>query len=166
MEEDLTLPICALCAKSGVLCNACEAKLQEGKISGLDVELAKILYKIGEGGLGFERGIDTKNFIIILAKKDQVGKIIGKGGKNIKLLSKKFKKPVRVIGTDSLQKMVYDFVYPAKILGIGLVYEEDGSTRYKVTIDKRDKNKLRMNIGEIKEIISSISDSEIAISLE
>ncbi len=166
MRKETTLPICSLCAKSGVLCNSCEKKLEEGKISGVDVELSKLLYQLGKGEIGFERAIDTKNFLIVLAEKGQVGKIIGKSGKNIKFLSKKFKKPVRVIGTESLRKMIYDFVYPAKILGIGLVYKEDGSTNYKVTIDKADKKKLRMKLGEIKEVVSSISDSEIDITLE
>ena len=123
----MQLPICSICAKSGVLCSACEAKLQEGKISPLDVELSKVLYKIGKGEIGFEKAIETEKFVVILTHSDQVGKIIGKHGENIKFLSKKFKKPVRVIGTENLERMIYDFVYPAKILGINLVYKPDGN---------------------------------------
>jgi transcription antitermination factor NusA-like protein len=149
-----------------VLCSACEKKLQEGKISALDVELSRILYKIGKGEIGFDRAIDTEKFVIILTNKEQVGKIIGKGGDHIKFLSKKLKKPVRVIGTENLERMIYDFVYPAKILSINLVYKPDGSTKYRVEIDKKDKKKLRMKTDEIKDVISSISESEVEISLE
>ena len=59
-------PICEICAKTGVLCSGCEEKLRKGEITKLEVELSKFLYKIGEGEIGFEKAIDTENFIIIL----------------------------------------------------------------------------------------------------
>lgn len=157
------LPICSICAKSGVLCSACEENLQTGKISALDVEVSKILYKLGKGDLGFEKAIDTDKFIVILTKKNQVGKIIGKGGDHIKFLSRELKKPVRVIGAENFERMIYDFIFPAKILGVNLVYKQDGSTKYRVKIDKKDKSKLRIDINKIKEILSSISNSEVEI---
>lgn len=161
----MALPICSICAKSGVLCTACEAKLQNGTISVLDVELSRILYKIDED-IEFERAIETENFVIILTKTEYVGKIIGKGGENIKTLSKKLKKPVRVIGSENLEKMIYDFVFPAKILGINLIYKTDGSKKYKVRIAKNDKKKLRMSVSEIHDIIASITKSDADIVFE
>ncbi|MEM2918357.1 MAG: KH domain-containing protein [Candidatus Altiarchaeota archaeon] len=161
----MALPICSICAKSGVLCSACEAKLQNGTISALDVELSRILYKIGED-IEFERAIETENFVIILTKTEYVGKTIGKGGENIKILSKKLKKPVRVIGSENLEKMIYDFVFPAKILGISLIYKADGSKKYKVRIAKNDKKKLRMSVSEIHNIIASITKTDVEIVFE
>jgi len=65
----MSIPICAICAKTGVLCSACEAKLARGQISETDVEVAKIFYESGMEGTGFERAIDTGEYIIILSKR-------------------------------------------------------------------------------------------------
>ena len=162
----MNLPICDICAKTGVLCSACETKLQKGKISELDVELSKMLYETGTEDIGFDRAIDTENFIVILTKKESIGKIIGKGGDNLRNLSEKLGKQLRVISTGELQDMIYDFVAPARVLGISTVYKPSGSITKKVRINKRDMNRLRMKVDEIKSLINSLTDDEIEISFE
>lgn len=162
----MNLPICVICAKTGVLCSACEAKLQKGQISELDVEVSKELYEIGVEGIGFERAIDTKNFVIILTKKEDIGKIIGKSGDNIRLLSKKLGKKVRVIGTENMQDTIYDFVAPAQITAINTVYMPDGNIVRRIRINKKDKKKLRMDIKEIEKLISSLSTDKVEISFQ
>ncbi|HIE34032.1 MAG TPA: transcription elongation factor NusA [Candidatus Altiarchaeales archaeon] len=162
----MTLPICNICAKTGVLCSACESKLEEGKISELDVELSKILFKLGDGEIGFERAIDTKNFIVILTKKENVGKIIGKSGDNIRQLSRNFGKQIRVIGTGDLNEMIYDFIAPARIISVNTVYKPNGTTLQRVRINKKDRKKLRMSIKEIEKLISSLTNSNVEISFE
>lgn len=162
----MSLPICAICAKTGVLCNVCEEKLRDGKISELDVELSKILYEKGDGELGFDRAIDTKKFIIILTKKENIGKIIGKSGDNIRQLSKELGKQVRVISTGDLQQTIYDFVAPARILAINTVYRPDGTTLQRVKINKKDKKRLRMNVKEIEKLITSLFNDKVEISFE
>jgi len=162
----MALPICDICAKTGVICSVCERKLQDGKISRLEVELSRALYELGGGEIGFERAIDTEKFIIVLAPKDGIGKIIGKGGDNIRLLSNKFGKQLRIIGTGDMEGTMYDFVAPAKILGINTVYKEDGEVVRRVRVNKKDKKKLRMDVGEIQKLIGSITKDKIEISFE
>jgi len=161
----MALPICEICAKTGVLCSACESKLQNRKISETDVELSKILYELSQD-VGFDHAIDTENFIIVLTSKDQIGKFIGKSGDNIRLLSNKLGKQLRVIGRGSLEETIYDFVAPARILGINTVYRPDGSTIRRVRIRGKDKKKLRMSLDEIEKLIKSLTDDEIEILFE
>jgi len=158
----MVLPICEICAKTGVLCSACESKLQNEKISEIDVELSKILYELGQD-LGFDHAIDTENFIIVLTGKDQIGRFIGKSGDNIRLLSNRLGKQLRVIGRGSLEETIYDFVAPARILGINTVYRSDGSTIKRVRIRGKDKKKLRMSLDEIEKLIKSLTDDAIEI---
>lgn len=160
----MDIPICTICAKTGVLCSACESKLEKGQISELDVELSKILYESGVDEIGFERVIETTNFIVILTKKENVGKIIGKGGNNIRLLSKRLGKKVRVIGTGNLQETMYDFIAPAQITSINTVYMPDGKTVRRVRVNKKDKKKLRMDLKEIERLISSLTADKVEIS--
>jgi transcription antitermination factor NusA-like protein len=162
----MSLPICTICAKTGVLCSVCEEKLKDGRISELDVELSKILYKLGKGEIGFDRAIDTKKFIIVLTQKENIGKIIGKSGDNIRQLSKDLGKQIRVIGTGDLQETIYDFVAPARILSINTVYKPDGTTLRRVRINRKDRKKLRMSLKEIEKLITSLTNDNVEISFE
>ncbi|MEA3255855.1 MAG: KH domain-containing protein [Candidatus Altiarchaeota archaeon] len=162
----MNLPICTICAKTGVLCSACEAKLQNEEISELDVELSKVLYETGVEGIGFERVIDIKDFIIVLTKKEDIGKIIGRNGDNIRLISKKLGKKVRVIGTESIQDAIHDFITPAQVTSINTVYAPDGGIIKRIKINERDKKKLRMNIKEIEGLLSLLTTEKIEISFE
>ena len=161
----MALPICEICAKSGVLCSACESKLQKGKISETDVELSKILHELGQD-IGFDHAINTENVIIVVTAKDQIGNFIGKGGDNLKILSDKLGKQLKVIGRGSLEETIHDFVAPVKVLGINTVFKPDGSTTKRVRVRSKDKKKLRMSPEEMEKLIKSLADDEIEILFE
>jgi transcription antitermination factor NusA-like protein len=163
---EMSVPICAICAKTGVLCNACEAKLAKGHITEMDVELAKIFYESEMEDTGFERAIDTGEYVIILTKKENIGKIIGKGGDNIRMISKKLGKRVRAIGTESLQDTIRDFVAPAQISSVNKVYRPDGTKVTRIRINKNDKKRLRMDIKEIERLVCSLTEDQIEISFD
>lgn len=162
----MNLPICDVCVKTGLLCGACEKKLDSGSISELDVELSKILYELDHTDVGFARAIDTKNSIIILTDRDSIGKLIGRDGANIKAISKRLGKPVRVISTGSFNEMVYDLVAPAKVNGISKVHRPDGSTIKRIRIKKNDVQKLRMAPDDLQRVISSLSEKPSEIIFE
>lgn len=44
----MVLPICDVCLKSGILCQGCENKLKTGEVTQTEVDIAKVLYRIGE----------------------------------------------------------------------------------------------------------------------
>lgn len=161
----MVLPICEICAKNGVLCSACESKLQKGKISETDVELSKILHELGQD-IGFDHAINTENVIIVVTAKDQIGNFIGKGGDNLKILSDKLGKQLKVIGRGSLEETIHDFVAPVKVLGINTVFKPDGSTTKRVRVRSKDKKKLRMSPEEMEKLIKSLTDGEIEILFE
>ena len=84
----MVLPVCDVCLKSGILCQGCENKLKSGEISQLDLDIAKVLFKLGDGKLGFKKTIEVGDIVIIVTEKDQVGKLIGKSGKIVRELSR------------------------------------------------------------------------------
>ncbi|ODS37003.1 hypothetical protein BEH94_08115 [Candidatus Altiarchaeales archaeon WOR_SM1_SCG] len=160
------LPICDICAKTGVLCGACETKLDKGELTPLDVELSGILYNLGSGEIGFEKAIDTGDNVIIITQKEAVGKVIGKGGKNLKTLSKKLGKKVQVIGTGKLAELIDDFMAPTRIIGVNTVYKPDGSTIQKVRISKMEKDKLNIEVGTMQNLIHSLTGDNVEIMFE
>ena len=157
------LPICDICAKTGVLCGACETKLDNGKITPLDVELSGIFYNMSNGEIGFEKAIDTGNNIIIITQKEAVGKVIGKGGNNLRMLSRKLGKKVQVIGTGKLGELIDDFMAPARIIGVNTVFKPDGSTVQKVRISKMERDKLNIDIGTMQNLIRSLTGDNVEI---
>lgn len=158
--------ICDICAKSGVLCSACERKLQERKITKLDVELSHLIHKLTRGEAYLEGAIELDDTIIILAKKEDIGKVIGKKGSHIKDLSKKFKKQVRVVGKGDAREAICDFIAPARVKEINRVYQPDGSVTQRVKIDIQDRDKLRMSPEDIKKIITSLTNSSVELVFE
>ena len=162
----MEIPICTICAKTGILCSACESRLAKGLISEMDVELSKILYEVGLEDAGFERAIETGDYIIILTKKENIGKIIGKGGDNIRMLSKRLGKKIRAIGTENLQTTIYDFIAPAQITSMNKAYLPDGSMVRRIKINAADRKKLRMDLKEIERLLSSLSPDKIEMSFD
>ena len=106
-ECKMVLPICDVCLKSGILCQGCENKLESGEITQIDLDIAKVLFKLGEGKLGFKKTIEVGDIVIIVTEKDQVGKLIGKSGKIVRELSRTVGKKIRVVGEDSESKSCF-----------------------------------------------------------
>ena len=65
-------PLCEECVKSGVLCEECSQKLESKEISELDIEVARLLYKLEKRdlvrGASFERAHLVGNLIVITTK--------------------------------------------------------------------------------------------------
>ncbi|MFH1835855.1 MAG: hypothetical protein ABH851_06675 [Methanobacteriota archaeon] len=162
----MTLPICDVCAKTGVLCNGCENKLSSGSISPLDVELSKIIFELSGEDVSFTKAIETEEHVIILAPKESLGKIIGRSGATINVISRKIGKQVRVVGAGELNEMIYDLISPARVLGINNVFMSDGSTFQRIRVSIKDKPKLRLSLSDIEQLISSISKDKVEIVFE
>jgi len=162
----MVLPICDVCAQTGLLCAACEKKLSDGRISEYDVELSRMLYSSLGGEASFMKVVETSDNLVVLTERDNVGKIIGKGGSTIKDVSAKLGKQIRVVGVGEFRDMVYDFIAPAKINAFNTVYNPDGSLKYRVRIDRRDEKKLRIPLRDLERMIDSITGTKVDLILE
>lgn len=163
----MVLPICDVCLKSGMLCQGCENKLKSGEITQLDLDIAKLLYKLGEGTIGFKRTIEIGDVVIIVTDKDQVGKIIGKSGKIVRAISKKIGKKVRVIGEGSdFKEIARDILAPARISGINIVYGKDGEEKYKIRVMKEDSRRLPARLDLLNDIMNQLTHEKTVIVID
>lgn len=163
----MVLPICDVCLKSGMLCQGCENKLKSGEISQLDLDIAKILYRVGDGKIGFKKTIEIGDIVIIITDKDQVGKIIGKGGKIVKELSRTLERKIRVVGENSdLKSVATDMIAPARISGINVVYGKDGEEKYKIRIRREDARRLPAKLDIINSIIQELSGEKTQVVID
>ena len=163
----MVLPVCDVCLKSGMLCQGCENKLKSGEISQLDLDVAKLLFKIGNGKIGFIKTIEIGEVVIIVTDKHQVGKLIGKGGKIVRAISKEVGKKVRVVGENSdLRSVARDILAPARISGINIVYETDGQQKYKIRVLREDSRRIPTRLEVLNKIIKQLTNKETMIVLD
>jgi transcription antitermination factor NusA-like protein len=148
------------------LCTACEAKLEVGQINVYDIEVSRVLYELFGDEASFHRAIDTEDYVILLTESRDVGKIIGKSGANIKLLSKRLGKKVRVVGEDDFEEMVKAFIAPARVRGINTVYLENGVQAVRVRVDERDRDKLRIGLADLKRLVAGITDTQVELTFD
>lgn len=158
-------PICEVCLKSEVLCSGCDSKLKNQEITDLDISISKYLYKLEQSLIvseaNFIKSHDLEDFILLLAKGN-IAPLIGKEGKTIKMISKKFGKRVRIISEGDMKTMAQDLVSPARIFGINVLYTPMGE-EYNIVIPKSDRRKIIMSDRTLKKALSVLFNNKLNI---
>ncbi|MBD3387554.1 MAG: transcription elongation factor NusA [Candidatus Altiarchaeales archaeon] len=162
----MALPVCTDCAKRRLLCASCESKLSSGLINEYDVEASRALYGLLGDGADFRRAIPTEDFVAVIAKADDVGSVIGRGGDNIRVLSERLGRPVRVVGEDDFEEMVRALIAPARIKGVNEVFKPGGGRKIRVRVNAEDRKKLRMGVEDLRNLLSSLADAELDLTFD
>ncbi|MCX8195087.1 MAG: KH domain-containing protein [Candidatus Micrarchaeota archaeon] len=155
--------------RSGVLSQETKRKIEEGKISKLDLEVAQILYKINEryniSAAEFSKAIDLGRAILILTK-GEAGVLIGKQGKVVAELSSALGKKVRIAEMrGDLKKSIADIIAPAKLLGINQVFHQ-GKEITKVRISKAGMAHLPIDLPTLESALRSLMEREVQLVIE
>ena len=163
----MVLPVCDVCLKSGMLCQGCENKLKSGEITQMDLDIAKILYKLGEGKIGFKKTIEIGDTVIIVTEKEQVGKLIGKSGKIVREISHSIGKKVRVVGENSdLRAVAKDILAPARLSGINIIYGKEGQKKYKIRVMAEDSRRIPGRVDVLNSIIKELTSEDTLVVVD
>ena len=163
----MVLPVCDVCLKSGMLCQGCENKLKSGEITLMDLDIAKILYKLGEGKIGFKKTIEIGDTVIIVTEKEQVGKLIGKSGKIVREISHSIGKKVRVVGENSdLRAVARDILAPARLSGINIIYGKEGQKKYKIRVMDEDSRRIPGRLDFLNSIIKELTSEDTLVVVD
>jgi transcription antitermination factor NusA-like protein len=154
------------------LCPGCQEKVNKGEITELEAEISLRLYNLLDKykmpqELTFHKAIETDDTVILVVGENQIGTIIGKGGKIVKSLQKELNKKIRVIeNTDDIKKIAQDLIHPARIMGINILYLPDGGTKKKLRIPVEDEKKLPIDTSIVEDIILRMTGESVNVVIE
>jgi transcription antitermination factor NusA-like protein len=109
--------------------------------------------------------VDVGDFVVILTQKEDIGKIIGPGGQNLRKIEKSIGKLTKVMSARSAEEMISTLIFPANIISTSKLYRSDGTVMRKITINKNDVDKLKIDIHSIKKIVSNLVHADVEIIL-
>ena len=155
----MKFPICSVCLKNELLCNACAEKVGKEEIKIDEIETYRYLNKLLKDqktlrDIEIKRAVGS-NMLLIVTKKNDAAKLIGKEGRVVKKLSKELGRLVRVVEQPSkLKDFVNDVFFTVPILGINIIYRPNGEL-YRIRVPKSERTKLTIS----SDIFANVSKS-------
>lgn len=164
------MPICTTDARIGVLCPKCEARLERGEITSVDVEVSFILVK----AVRTIPQLDSITLVRAYEAEDELVLVLGSGDAR-KLLSdpdviRKLRdflgRRVWVTEEGDDRRFIEYLLHPLHVLTLNTVWLPDGSRTTRVLIAGRPSSKLPLDIEKAKKIINDIKGLELEIRFE
>ncbi|MEE9323445.1 MAG: hypothetical protein V3U72_02775 [Candidatus Aenigmarchaeota archaeon] len=124
-------PICEVCLNSGILCMACKKKLEGGDITDSDIKVSKAINDIAKrfrplNEIEIKKVIGGKSVLVIICKKGDGARLVGKEGVMIKKLSKLIGKPIRVVEeSEDVKEFIQNLVSPVPVIGLNIIYKPE-----------------------------------------
>jgi len=155
--------------KSGSMSEATKRKLEEGKITELDFEVAQILCKINEryniSAASFYKALDLGHAVLILTRGD-AGLLIGRDGKIVSELSSSLGRKVRIAEVKGdMKKSISDVIMPAKLLGVNQMFH-DGKEITKVRIARSDLAHLPIDLPSLEKALRALMEQDVKLEIE
>jgi len=158
-------PICSSCLEASELCSSCKQELEKGVVSQLDVDVSRYMKKLEKqfdiNGVDLVKTHDLGSFILIVGR-GKISAMIGRKGRNIKLMSSKFDKRVRIIKQGDVRQMASDLISPARVSAVNVLYTAEGE-KYKVIIPNHDRRKIYMDQKTLNKAIDVLFNGDVII---
>jgi len=166
----MKFPICQVCLKSEILCNGCADKVGQAEIKADEIELYRRLNKffanqISLKNVEIKRAVGKKT-VIIVTRNEDVSRLIGKGGYNVKKLAKELGVPLRIVAQPSdVRDFVTEVLFTVPILGINILYKPDGNI-FRVRIPRTYRTRLPVSSEVLASMSHSLFNADIDVVFE
>ena len=164
-------PLCDFCLKSGVLCPKCQEKTRSGKITDIDMRIAKLLVSFQDKysslqQITFYKAYNANGVLAILVGQGDLPHLLGYGGKILRELAQQTSKNIRILEKGgSIRKLLEDLLSPATITSLNTIWLPDGTTETRVIITDHPR-KLPMKAEALKEIVQKVQGTTIRVEFE
>jgi len=155
----MRFPICQVCLKNDILCNGCAEKVGNEEIKIDEIKMFRRLNEFLKDqkplkDVEIKRAVGN-DILMIITRKDDVSKLIGKEGRMVKKLSKELERPVKIVEKSSnIKDFVKEVFSSVPVLGINVIYKPEGQM-YKIRIKRTERTKLPLS----SELFTSVSRS-------
>jgi len=168
---NLQTPICNICLKSGILCQGCSKKLEEGKISKLEFTVSCELFELSKrhqelDRLIFRRAVDADGLVILVVGAGQIPYLVGRRGRIVQELEQILKSKVRVVEEGAtLKKIVKDVLTPAEVTGLNVLYTKSGN-EYRIRVPRKHMKILLKQKEKIQAALNKLTNKNFTIVFE
>lgn len=167
----MKFPICRVCLKNDILCNGCSEKTKKSGIKEDEVNAFRKLNKLLKRfdplkDVEIKRVIESKNTLLIISKKEDVSKLIGKSGGMVKKLGKDLLKQIRVVSESStLEEFINEIFFFTPIIGINVLFTPEGD-KYRIRIPSSERVVLPIPPDVFSQITGSILNIDAELVFE
>jgi len=164
-------PICNVCLKSDVLCSQCSEKLENDKITELDIQVSRKLKELSNdhGSLRdstIEGTYEAENVVVIITGAGDGAKVVGRSGEIVKKVADEVGKPIRVVeNSENDRDVINGLLSPGEIQSINTVFKPEGQSK-KIVVDEQFEDKINMNQNELEEAIQEITGTGYELAFE
>ncbi|MHA1229836.1 MAG: hypothetical protein ACTSRP_22020 [Candidatus Helarchaeota archaeon] len=166
------IPICKVCAKTGVLCSSCDSKLQSGEVSQLEIDISKELLELEKKftnlkNVSLYKVIEKDDLIVLIVGKGDLNYFKGDHSKIRWILQEEYNKNIRIIEkSKNPKKVLEDLISPIPVLGINQIYLPTGEIENKARVSEKDFERLSIDVKVLEDIIHSLTGTAIRIVFE
>lgn len=166
----MKFPICSVCLKNEILCNGCAEKVGEKEIKKDEIKMFRRLNELLKKHRSLEdveikRAVGNK-MLMIITRKGDVSRLIGKDGRIAKKIGKELNRPIRIIGQpDELRDSAEQVFFSVPILGMNEVFKPEGK-EYNIRIPKSQRTNLPISSDIFSNVSKSLYDKDVDVVFE
>jgi len=154
--------LCNFCLKSGILCMKCQAKLKSGKISEIDLKIARLLLSLEEKhpqlqNVYFHQAVETDGVLAIIVGQGDIARLLSVGGRIIREIGDMTGKQIRLLeheGDD--RKFLENLFTPFSIMTINTIWLPDNTTETRVILRRKGRRTPSLDVKALKEIAKKV----------
>jgi transcription antitermination factor NusA-like protein len=143
--------------------------MKAGDISELDLKIARLLLSMEEKypslqNVYFHKAVDAGGTLALIVGPGDVPRLLGYGGRIVKVLGEETGKRVRVLeqGVDD-RKFLEDLFAPLSIVTINTIWLPDGTTETRAILRRRRGSVLSLDVNALKEIACKVRDMTLRV---
>ena len=161
----MKFPVCDVCLKSGILCNACKSRMEKGEFKESHMDLFKMMNSMMPKSVGdarIKKVMEAYDLVIFVTDRESVPSIVRNGGPVLKNISKEIDKPVRVIAdAGNYREFLENVLFPVSVIAVNIVYAPEKEI-LKVIIPERSS--LPVPEESLNEIMKREYGKEIIVA--
>jgi transcription antitermination factor NusA-like protein len=164
-------PLCNFCLKSGIFCPQCQEEIRLGKVSDVDIRIAKILTQLEKTypplqKISFYKAYEVKDVLALVVGLGEAQYLTEYEGRILKDIQKRTGRRVKVLEKGGkTRKFLEDLFKPVSITTINTIWLPDGSIETRVILPSRAR-RLPADVETLLKLAKNIRGITLRIEFQ